>query len=67
MSKIFSRKLLSTVAAIIGVVGLIVTLALIQGSLLVDNKELVIVAIAAIAGLGGYNTKLQADLDQNKK
>ena len=64
MGKIFSRKLLSTVAAIIGVVGLIVTLALIQTSLLVDNKELIIAAIIAIAGLGGYNTKLQADLDK---
>lgn len=65
MTNLTSRKLAAVIAAILGIVGLLVGLALLNAALLADNKELLIFAIGAIAGLGGYVVNQQAKLDAN--
>ena len=62
VSKVGSRKLLSTAASIAGLVVFNLRLAEIDPSLL-DNPSVLLVN-GAIAGLGGFNTYRQAKVDE---
>ena len=66
MKSVFSRKLLAAWGAMASIVGVIIALALIQSSLLMENKELLLAAIVALAGLGGFAVQKQAELDASK-
>ena len=62
-----SRKLAGAVAAMVTAAGLLLGLALINQQILVDNKELLFVALGGIFALGGYQIQKQATLDANGK
>jgi len=61
-----SRKLLAAWAAMFTIMGLLVGLAVIDSSLLETNKELLIISIGAITGLGGFAINKQAQIDAVK-
>ena len=61
-----SRKLLAAWAAMLTIAGLLVGLAVIDTALLETNKELLILAIGAIAGLGGFAINKQAQVDTER-
>ena len=63
MNGIFSRKLLGAWGAMAASVGLLITLAVIQPTLLTEAKEVVIVALAGIFGVGGFQVQQQAKVD----
>ncbi len=62
--KFLSRKLFAAAVAMGAITGLLVGLAIIDTALLETNKDLLIIAIAAIAGLGGFAVNKQAQVDQ---
>lgn len=64
MNGLMSRKLAAAVAAMAGVVGLVLGLAVIEPGLLTDAKEVVGVAVIGIIGLGGYHMTKQAEVDR---
>jgi len=55
-----SRKLLTIIAAIAGILGVVAL-----GAFRVVDPQIGALAIVAIAGLGGYNVREQAKLDAN--
>ena len=59
-----SRKLAGLIAAIIGIVGLLLGLAVIQPSIITEAQDVVMLAVAAIAGLGGFLVLKQALIDE---
>ncbi len=61
-----SKKLLAAWGAMITIAGVILSLALINSALLAQNKELLIIIVAAVAGLGGFAVQKQAELDARK-
>ena len=65
--EILGRKLLATWGAIAGICVIVIGLPAVGTELLIENKELAMVAVISIAGLGGYNTKTEADKEQNGK
>ncbi len=66
MNTLSSRKLVGIIAAIVGVVGLILGLAIIQPDVFTDATNVVLLAIAGIVGLGGFQVHRQATIDETK-
>ena len=62
-----SRKLAGAIASMVTAAALLLGLALINQQILVDNKELLFVALGGIFALGGYQIQKQATLDANGK
>lgn len=58
-----SRKLAGAIAAMCCIVGLLIGLAIIDPQILIDSKELVFLAVGAIAALGGWQIQKQAQVD----
>lgn len=63
MKHLSSCKLAAALGAIIGVVGLILGLAVIHPQALTEATEVVLVAIVAVAGLGGFEIYRQSLID----
>jgi hypothetical protein len=59
-----SRKLAGVIAAIMGVVGLVLGLAVIHPLALTEATEVVLTAIVAVAGLGGFQIYRQGRIDE---
>lgn len=59
-----SRKLAGCVAAIMGVLGIVLGLATIHPQALTEATEVVLTAIIAVAGLGGYQVLRQGRIDE---
>lgn len=61
MEHLTSRKLVGAIAAMLSVVGLVI------GSAVVGNvsTEVLLTAIGAVTGLGGYQVQRQARIDEN--
>lgn len=66
IEKISSRKLAAVFTAIVGIVGLVLGLAVIQPDILTDTTSVGIVglAVVAISGLGGFVVHRQARIDE---
>ncbi len=64
MTPLSSRKLVGLIAAIVGVVGLILGLAVIQPEVFTDATNVVLLATAGIVGLGGYQVHRQGIIDE---
>lgn len=63
MQRLSSRKLAGVIAAIMGVVGLVLGLAVIHPAALTEAKDVVLAAIVAVAGLGGFQVWRQSISD----
>lgn len=63
LQRISSRKLAGSIAAILGVVGLVLGLAVIHPEALTEATEVVLTAIVAVAGLGGFQVFRQSVID----
>ena len=66
LGKLVSRKLVVVMLAIAGNVGIVLGLAIIDRDLLIDAKEVILLAVAAITGLGGYQVTKQAEIDREE-
>ncbi len=66
MQALSSRKLVAVLGAIMGVVGLVLGLAVIHPLALTEATEVVLTAIIAIAGLGGFQVYRQSIIDEGK-
>lgn len=64
MGKLLSRKLILGALAIAGNVGLVVGLAVIDRTLLVEAKEIVALAMVNVTGIAGVVAVKQADIDK---
>jgi hypothetical protein len=64
MERLSSRKLAGVIAAIMGVVGLLLGLAVIHPLALTEATEVVLTAIIAVAGLGGFQVYRQSIIDR---
>jgi hypothetical protein len=64
MQTLSSRKLVGIIAVIIGVVGLVLGLAVIHPAALTEAKDVVLLAIAGVVGLGGYQVWRQSINDK---
>ncbi len=59
MNKLTSRKLAASVAAMLSIVGIVLGAAVIGGV----DKDIVLSAVVAIAGLGGFLVMKQSTID----
>ena len=66
MTHLSSRKLVAVLGANVGVVGLVLGLAVIHPLALTEATEVVLTAIVAIAGLGGFEVWRQSIIDERK-
>lgn len=64
VSKVLSRKLLSILGAIGGIVGLWLGMAQIDSALVVELQTQLVEISVLIAGLGGYNAYRQGTIDE---
>ena len=64
MKTLSSRKLVGLIAAIVGVVGLVLGLAILQPDVFTEATNVVLLAIAGIVGLGGFQLHRQAIIDE---
>lgn len=65
MKTLSSRKLVGVIASILGVVGLILGLAVIQPDVFTEAVNVVLLAIVGIVGLGGFQVHRQAAIDES--
>lgn len=68
IERLSSRKLAAVFAAISGIIGLVLGLAVIRSELFFDEISAGVIALAiiAISGLGGYIVKRQAGIDERE-
>ena len=66
MQAFSSRKLAAVLGAMVGVVGLVLGLAVIHPLALTEATEVVLTAIVAISGLGGFQVWRQSIIDEGK-
>ena len=62
-----SRKLAGAIVGMLSIVGLLIGLALIDIQILKQSEQLIMLAIAGITGLAGWQVTKQAQLDANGK
>ena len=67
LGKLVSRKLIVVTLAIVGNVSLVLGLALIDTKLLTEAKEVILLVVVAITGLGGYQVTKQAEIDRTSE
>lgn len=60
MESLSSRKLVGIIAAILGVLGLVLGLAVIHPAVFTEATNVVLVAIGGIVGLGGFQVWRQS-------
>ncbi len=66
MGRLSSRKLAAVLGAMVGVVSLVLGLAIIHPLALTEAQNVVLTAIVAIAGLGGFEVWRQSLIDERK-
>ena len=65
MERLSSRKLAGLIVAICGIVGLVLGLAIISPQTITESSEVVLTALIAISGLGGFQVYRQAKVDEH--